>query len=158
MAEGVRLFARLRQMFPRQHEGPNWVSAATLVADYRLLWRPRKYPARNLTTAASREIIAARVSDPRVLTAVATWFDGGSPDWKFARFQIDGHADRSGTDAYNQRLSERRAQAVAEYLMARGVMPQQMAMRSFGESQPRVPTADGQRNDQNRRAEIMIRR
>lgn len=75
-----------------------------------------------------------------------------------ARFQIDGHADRSGTDAYNQRLSERRAQAVAEYLMARGVMPQQMAMRSFGESQPRVPTADGQRNDQNRRAEIMIRR
>ncbi|MGY0193813.1 protein DpdJ [Leptothrix sp. BB-4] len=92
MAEGVRLFARLRQMFPRQHEGPDWVSAATLVADYRLLWRPRKYPARNLTTAASREIIAARVSDPRVLTAVATWFDGGSPHWKFARFQIDAAA------------------------------------------------------------------
>lgn len=92
MAEGVRLFARLRQMFPRQHEGPDWVSAATLVADYRLLWRPRKYPARNLTTAASREIIAARVSDPRVLNAVATWFDSGSPHWKFARFQIDAAA------------------------------------------------------------------
>ena len=92
MAEGVRLFARLRQMFPRQHEGADWVSAATLVADYRLLWRPRKYPARNLTTAASMEIIGARVSDPRVLTAVATWFDGGSPHWKFARFQIDAAA------------------------------------------------------------------
>lgn len=92
MAEGVRLFARLRQMFPRQHEGPDWVSAATLVADYRLLWRPRRYPDRNLTTAESREIIAARVSDPRVLTAVATWFDGGSPHWKFARFQIDAAA------------------------------------------------------------------
>lgn len=92
MAEGVRLFARLRQMFPRQHEGPDWVSAATLVADYRLLWRPRRYPDRNLTTAASRQIIAARVSDPRVLAAVATWFDGGSPHWKFARFQIDAAA------------------------------------------------------------------
>lgn len=92
MAEGVRLFARLRQMFPRQHDGPAWVSAATLVADYRLLWRPRRYPVRNLTTAESREIISARVSDPRVLTAVATWFDGGSPDWKFARFQIDAAA------------------------------------------------------------------
>jgi hypothetical protein len=92
MAEGVRLFARLRQMFPRQHDGPNWVSAATLVADYRLLWRPRKYPARDLTTAASEEIIASRVSDPRVLAAVATWFGGGNPHWKFARFQIDAAA------------------------------------------------------------------
>lgn len=92
MAEGVRLFARLRQMFPRQHEGPDWVGAATLVADYRLLWRPRKYPARDLTTAASQEIIASRVSDPRVLAAVATWFGGGNPQWKFARFQIDATA------------------------------------------------------------------
>lgn len=92
MAEGVRLFARLRQMFPRQHEGPNWVSAPTLVADYRLLWRPRKYPARDLTTAVSQEIIASRVSDPRVLAAVATWFGGGNPHWKFARFQIDAAA------------------------------------------------------------------
>jgi DEAD/DEAH box helicase/Helicase conserved C-terminal domain len=92
MAEGVRLFARLRQMFPRQHEGAGWVSAATLVADYRLLWRPRKYPARDLTTAVSQEIIASRVSDPRVLSAVATWFEGGNPHWKFARFQIDAAA------------------------------------------------------------------
>ena len=89
MAEGVRLFARLRQMFPRQHEGPNWVSAGTLVADYRLLWRQRKYPARDLSVDASREIIAARVSDYRVLNAVTTWFNGGNPHWKFARFQID---------------------------------------------------------------------
>jgi hypothetical protein len=92
MAEGVRLFARLRQMFPRHHEGADWVSAATLVADYRLLWRPRKYPARDLTTKASQDIIAGRVSDPKILAAVATWFGGGSHDWKFARFQIDAAA------------------------------------------------------------------
>jgi hypothetical protein len=92
MAEGVRLFARLRQMFPRQHEGPDWVGAATLVADYRLLWRPRKYPARDLTTTVSKDIIGERVSDPRILAAVATWFGGGNPDWKFARFQIDAAA------------------------------------------------------------------
>jgi len=92
MAEGIRLFARLRQIFPRQHEGPDWVSAATLVADYRLLWRPRKYPARDLTATVSQDIIAARVSDPRILAAVNTWFDGGNADWKFARFQIDAAA------------------------------------------------------------------
>lgn len=92
MAEGVRLFARLRQMFPRKHEGAGWVGAATLVADYRLLWRPRRYPARDLTTNASQEIIASRVSDPGVLAAVQTWFGGGNPNWKFARFQIDAAA------------------------------------------------------------------
>lgn len=92
MAEGVRLFARLRQMFPRRHEGSAWVTASTLVADYRLLWRQRRYPARDLTRADSQEIIAARVPDPRVLAAVRTWFDGGGADWKFARFQIDAAA------------------------------------------------------------------
>lgn len=89
MAEGVRLFARLRQLFPRRHEGANWVGGATLVADYRLLWRQRRYPARDLTPVASLESIALRVPDPRVMAAVRAWFDAGSPNWKFARFQID---------------------------------------------------------------------
>lgn len=72
------------------------------------------------------------------------------------RFQIDGHADRSGSDVYNQRLSERRARAVAMYLMSKGIQPQQLTLRSFGESQPRVPTPDGVRNDENRRAEVTL--
>lgn len=65
MAEGVRLFARLRQLFPNRHDGTNWVSGSTLVADYRLLWRQRRYPDRNLTAADSQELIASRVADPR---------------------------------------------------------------------------------------------
>ena len=92
MAEGIRLFARLRQLFPRRHEGAAWVSGATLVADYRLLWRQRRYPARDLTPVASQEFIASRVSDPRVIAAVRAWFDAGGPDWKFARFQIEAAA------------------------------------------------------------------
>ncbi|MCP2937901.1 hypothetical protein NK983_34920, partial [Salmonella enterica subsp. enterica serovar Typhimurium] len=70
MAEGVRLFARLRQLFPGTHDGTAWVNGATLVADYRLLWRPRKYPARDLTPAEVHAAIAARVADPRLLAAV----------------------------------------------------------------------------------------
>ncbi len=92
MAEGIRLFARLRQLFPRRHEGADWVSGATLVADYRLLWRERRYPDRNLTTAVSQELIASRVSDPRLLAAVRAWFDAGGLNWTFARFQIDAAA------------------------------------------------------------------
>lgn len=92
MAEGVRLFARLRQLFPGRHEGADWVSGSTLVADYRLLWRQRRYPARDLAPVASQELIAERVSDPRLLAAVKTWFDAGGPNWRFARFQIDAAA------------------------------------------------------------------
>lgn len=92
MAEGVRLFARLRQLFPGRHEGADWVSGATLVADYRLLWRQRRYPARDLTPAASQEFIASRVPDPRLQAAVRAWFDAGGPSWRFARFQIDAAA------------------------------------------------------------------
>lgn len=92
MAEGVRLFARLRQLFPGKHEGAGWVDGATLVADYRLLWRARKYPARNLTSADAHAAIAARVADPRILAAVKRWLDEGDPSWRFARFQIDASA------------------------------------------------------------------
>jgi hypothetical protein len=92
MAEGVRLFARLRQLFPGKHEGAGWVSGATLVADYRLLWRPRKYPARDLTPDDAHAAIAARVADPRLLTAVRRWLDEGEASWRFARFQIDASA------------------------------------------------------------------
>lgn len=92
MAEGVRLFARLRQLFPGKHEGAEWVNGATLVADYRLLWRPRKYPERNLTQTDVHAAIAERVTDSQVLAAVKCWLDEGDPNWRFAKFQIDASA------------------------------------------------------------------
>ncbi|EPF7511696.1 protein DpdJ [Klebsiella variicola] len=48
MAESVRLYSQLRQMFPKHGRGNNWRTAATLVSDYRFLRRQRKYPKRNL--------------------------------------------------------------------------------------------------------------
>ncbi|HZF76916.1 MAG TPA: OmpA family protein [Acetobacteraceae bacterium] len=73
------------------------------------------------------------------------------------RIEVSGHADRSGTPQYNQRLSERRAQAVAAELERRGIARNQMAIQAFGESRPLVPTADGVREPQNRRVEIVLR-
>jgi OmpA-OmpF porin, OOP family len=67
---------------------------------------------------------------------------------------VAGHADRSGTPTYNVGLSNRRANNVASYLAARGVPGGVIGTRAFGEAQPRVPTPDGVRNDQNRRVEI----
>jgi len=71
---------------------------------------------------------------------------------------VVGHADRSGSDAYNQRLSQQRADAVADLLAAGGIPRSALAVSAKGESQPRVPTADGVREPQNRRVEIAVQR
>jgi hypothetical protein len=67
-----------------------------------------------------------------------------------------GHADRSGTDAYNMALSVRRANTVRDALGREGVAPASITTAGRGESQPLVPTADGVREPQNRRVEIVV--
>ena len=67
---------------------------------------------------------------------------------------LAGYADRSGAPTYNQGLSERRNTAVTSYLTGRGVPSGAITSQGFGESNNRVPTADGVRELQNRRVEI----
>ncbi|MFM9726207.1 OmpA family protein, partial [Streptomyces scabiei] len=67
---------------------------------------------------------------------------------------VDGYTDSSGSKTYNVALSGRRAEAVRTYLTAHGVNGTEIATRGFGEDNPRVPTADGVRELQNRRVEI----
>jgi len=69
---------------------------------------------------------------------------------------VMGHTDSTGSDAYNQALSERRAQSVATYLTARGVNRARMGIRGFGESQPIASNEDEMGRSQNRRVEIKV--
>ncbi|BBD98675.1 glycine zipper 2TM domain-containing protein [Sphingobium amiense] len=69
---------------------------------------------------------------------------------------VYGHTDSDGTDAYNQTLSERRAQAVADYLVRQGVQSARIATRGFGESQPIASNATEEGKAANRRVEIKI--
>lgn len=69
--------------------------------------------------------------------------------------EVTGHTDRSGSDAYNVALSKRRAKAVQSELVKMGVDSGMIELRAKGESSPLVPTADGVREPQNRRAEIV---
>ncbi len=73
------------------------------------------------------------------------------------RIEVAGHADRSGSPQYNQRLSQRRADAVAAELARLGVDRSIITIQAFGESRPLIPTADGVREPQNRRVEIVLR-
>jgi len=68
-----------------------------------------------------------------------------------------GHADRAGSPAYNQRLSERRAVAVKTALVRNGVADGAIQTTGKGEGENLVPTADGVREPRNRRVEIVFR-
>jgi len=72
------------------------------------------------------------------------------------RLQVTGYTDLSGSAGYNQRLSERRANAVANALATLGVARTDMAVVGRGMNDPRVPTAPGVREPQNRRVEILF--
>jgi OmpA-OmpF porin, OOP family len=69
---------------------------------------------------------------------------------------VTGHTDSSGSDRYNVRLSERRADAVKRALMSLGVPEQVITARAAGEAQPITQTADNTREQQNRRVEIVV--
>ncbi|MGE5502803.1 MAG: OmpA family protein [Actinomycetota bacterium] len=73
-----------------------------------------------------------------------------------AKLDLTGHADRSGSDAYNMKLSAKRANAVKAQLVKLGIPESQISVVAKGESQPLVPTADGVREPQNRRVEIVL--
>jgi outer membrane protein OmpA-like peptidoglycan-associated protein len=68
---------------------------------------------------------------------------------------ITGHADKSGSDAYNNALSQRRANNIAAALERLGVPRSDMTVVAKGEGQPKVDTADGVREPANRRVEIL---
>jgi OmpA-OmpF porin, OOP family len=69
-------------------------------------------------------------------------------------FTVIGHTDRSGSDGYNDSLSRRRAEAVAARLQATGLNASALTVSGRGESEPKVATADGERNPTNRRVEV----
>jgi outer membrane protein OmpA-like peptidoglycan-associated protein len=76
---------------------------------------------------------------------------------QYTRIEVNGYTDLSGTPQYNQGLSVRRAQTVAAELVRDGVPRNAIDIRGFGETNPLVPTAQGVREPQNRRVEIIIR-
>jgi len=87
-----------------------------------------------------------------VVSEAASYAQSGNA----TRVVVVGHADTSGSAAYNVRLSERRAKAVADALVGLGVNGSILAVDWKGESAPAVQTGDGVKEPLNRRATIDI--
>ena len=71
-----------------------------------------------------------------------------------ARYTIVGHTDSDASNEYNQDLSERRARAVASYLISKGVDAGQLSVLGLGETRPIASNATAEGKAQNRRVEI----
>ena len=67
-----------------------------------------------------------------------------------------GHTDSTGAESYNQTLSQRRAEAVANYIAQRGVARARMATYGYGETQPIADNSTDYGRSQNRRVELKV--
>jgi outer membrane protein OmpA-like peptidoglycan-associated protein len=67
-----------------------------------------------------------------------------------------GHTDSTGSDSYNQTLSEQRASSVAGYLTSRGVQSARLATKGYGETQPKESNLTEEGRAKNRRVEIRL--
>jgi outer membrane protein OmpA-like peptidoglycan-associated protein len=75
------------------------------------------------------------------------------PKWKV---EVQGHTDSVGTAMYNQQLSQRRAEAVRQFLIERGIKPERIRARGYGSSRPIAPNTTEEGRALNRRTEILF--
>jgi outer membrane protein OmpA-like peptidoglycan-associated protein len=79
-----------------------------------------------------------------------------TPQYTAYRVQIEGHTDSIGSDAYNHRLSEKRAESVKRYLIQHFPIPSnRLVVRGFGESNPIASNETSEGRDKNRRVEVV---
>jgi outer membrane protein OmpA-like peptidoglycan-associated protein len=104
------------------------------------------------------EFDSARLTpaDKERLNTIATRLKNEAPT---ARLTVTGHTDSVGRDAYNEKLSEQRAQSVTDYLVSSGV-PQAsfVSVQGAGESRPEADNSTAEGRAMNRRVEIRIER
>ncbi len=90
------------------------------------------------------------------LTTLQTLIDNAKAGGGTPVVTVVGHADKSGSDAYNLTLSQRRADTIRAALLTEGLTSADILVEAAGESSPMIETPDGVREPSNRRAVIKV--
>ncbi len=77
-------------------------------------------------------------------------------DYPFLRVEIEGHTDDEGTEAYNEKLSTARAEAVVNFLVKKDIEKERLTWKGYGESRPLVPNDSEANRAINRRVEFHV--
>ena len=76
-------------------------------------------------------------------------------EWGEVKVEVAGHTDNRSSDAYNMKLSQRRAEAVRDYLISKGVAADRLSAKGYGESRPIADNVTEQGRFKNRRVELV---
>lgn len=82
----------------------------------------------------------------------------GLDKWGNVNIEVAGHTDSRGSDKYNMKLSQRRAEAVRSYLISKGIAADRLTAKGYGESQPVADNATDEGRFKNRRVELIEQR
>ncbi|MEO6039492.1 MAG: OmpA family protein [Saprospiraceae bacterium] len=77
-------------------------------------------------------------------------------DYPDTNIEVQGHTDSKGTDAYNEKLSRRRADAVVSYLRSKSISSSRLTTKAYGESAPKYSNDSEDGAAQNRRVEFLV--
>lgn len=164
----------LQREHEAQQENLQYVTAGIGVKyDFRETKAPKKAPVMAKPTAAAPAALPEPTKRKIVLRGVRFDFDKADirPDAKAILDEaaktlkeegaiavvVEGHTDARGTEAYNLKLSQRRAAAVRGYLAGKGIDSNRLTVEAYGEGKPVASNDDEEGRSQNRRVELNIK-
>jgi hypothetical protein len=123
-------------------------------ADYFCESRPANGPRETMTEAQTDQALTRLTSDEWTSSLDLTCANDRCPT---VNIEVAGHTDSDGEDAANQALSEKRAQAVADYLVKAGLPANRFTAVGYGSAQPIASNDTEDGKAQNRRIEFTVK-
>jgi len=109
--------------------------------------------ARKYAAVVYFDVNSAEIKDARELD----WFVKQMQPYPHAIIQVQGFADSTGAESFNQQLSNQRAASVAQYLGSAGIDPSQIRTEGFASEYAARPNVTAQGRERNRRVEVTVR-
>ena len=132
--------------------------AAQAAADLARVATVKQEPRGMVITLSGSVLFASNKSEllPAAQTRLNDVANALSRQEPTAQIVVEGHTDSQGTAGYNQDLSQRRAQAVRDYLVARGIASDRVTAQGFGFTRPIADNQSAEGRANNRRVEIVV--